>query len=110
MKTVFWCAVAFVLLMALLPGSSRMAGAIGPFFTHVFAFAFLAIAFAIAYPRARMPLLGSILALLGGLIEFAQMIPALGRQASLKDWLADIIGLSVALLALHLWRHYIRKE
>lgn len=62
-------------------------------FVHVAAFGFMAVLGWTAWMRARSRVLVAIaLSVHGALIEAAQtMVP--GRQGSLEDWLADILGI-----------------
>lgn len=98
--------MAFTFVMALLPAPIRLTSGLSPLMTHVVAFTFLATALSLAYPRTNLIVLSLGLTLLGGLIELAQMIPILEREASIRDWLADIIGISIGLFGIHLARHW----
>lgn len=95
----FWLALTFTLVMALLPKlpvpydfqpSDKV--------WHAIAFAVMTLLAAAAFPRQKHLVLFTVLALLGGLIEVLQMIPALHRNADLKDWLADCVAVIAVLL------------
>ena len=64
---------------------------------HIFAFFVLTVLAQLAFPSARAWSLLLGLGTLGAGIEFIQAIPAVGRDASLTDWLADMaaIGLGI---------------
>jgi VanZ family protein len=66
---------------------------------HMLAFAVLSV-LAAAFPRGRLLELFAAMALLGGLIEVLQMIPALHRDAEVLDWAADC---AASLAALVIW-------
>lgn len=51
------------------------------------------------FPRRRVIELFVAMAVLGAVIEVLQMIPALGRDAELADWIADCVA-SLAVLLL----------
>ncbi len=71
---------------------------------HILAFLVLAALASLAYPRAKPLKLGIGLCAYGALIEFAQMIPSLNRDAELLDWIADTVAASVVLILFALFR------
>lgn len=93
----FWLALIFTFFMALNPqppltplgGSDKS--------QHMFAFAVLTLLACVAYPRQRLLVLFLVLAVVGGLIEVLQMIPALHRDADVYDWLADCAAIAAVL-------------
>jgi len=52
--------------------------------------------------RGRYPLLAVLMLVFGGAIEIAQGTMGLGRDADIKDWLADSVGIGAALGLLYL--------
>lgn len=96
----FWSAIALVLVMALLPAPPR--APIGDKAQHMIVFALLASLASHAYYRASLLKIGLGLAAFGALIELLQSIPALGRTASMMDWVADCVAAAVVLAVTHL--------
>ena len=90
-QLVFWSALIFALVMANLPQPPGL-GELNDKSLHMLAFAVLAALVAPAYPRAPYLLLFAGLAFFGALIEWMQLFMGHGRQASLGDWIADIIA------------------
>lgn len=75
---------------------------------HIIAFFVLTVMLQLAFPRVRRTDLALGVLVLGALIEVAQLFT--GRSASVGDWLADLIGVSVATLPSYAetFRHYVR--
>ncbi|TFI57664.1 hypothetical protein E2493_14170 [Sphingomonas parva] len=94
----FWTALLFALVMALLPKPPRVPGDPGDKVQHVIAFATLAALASAAYPRTRLAVIVLGLAAFGALIEFAQAIPALHRDSSVLDWVADCAAVAAVLI------------
>lgn len=104
-RFLFWLALAFALLMALLPHPPRLPiDSFGDKFQHMLAFSVLAVLGAIGYPGASLQRVGERLSFLGALVEVCQSIPALHRDCDIRDWLADTFAIIVALLAVRLFR------
>lgn len=97
MLGLFWLAVMFTLIMALLPKPPPLPGAPTDKFQHIMAFAVLTILSLAAYPVWGWISRFGWLAAFGALIEFGQMIPALGRSADVVDWLADSAAILIAM-------------
>ena len=68
---------------------------------------FLALAFSGRWAGIRRGVLAVLLPLYAAASELIQAIPALHRDATLGDWLADVVG---ALLGLLLWRLVERRR
>lgn len=64
---------------------------------HALVFAVLACLARAAYRQASSLVLATGLATLGGFIEVIQLVPALHRQSSLLDLLADLAGIILGL-------------
>lgn len=92
---VFWAALLFSFVMAILPQPPGLPG--GDKFWHMVAFLVLAGLGAAAYPARPLWRTGIALSCYGALIELVQAIPALGRHADFRDWLADTIAAAAAL-------------
>ncbi len=100
----FWAAMLFGFVMALLPQPVALPGDPSDKVQHIVAFLVLAALASLAYPRARPLKLGLGLSAYGALIEFAQMIPILNRDAELLDWIADTAAAAVVLMLASLLR------
>ena len=98
-RALFWLALVFALVMALLPQPPALPGTPSDKTQHMIAFAVLSLLAALAYPQLRLGEIFIAMAALGALIEVLQLIPALGRDAEFVDWVADCAA-SLAVLAL----------
>jgi len=109
-KPLFWAALLFAYVAAILPQADAPKIAESDKVEHMIAFVTLALLGKLAYPRIATLTLGLLLAGLGALIEFTQMIPALHRDGNIADWIADsiaiVIGLGAATLLLRRLRAY----
>lgn len=103
-RAVFWAALLFALVMALLPRPPQLPGDPSDKVQHVIAFATLAGLGAAAYRSMSLLLLLVLLSAFGGVIELFQAIPALNRHSDARDWLADMIAAAIVLTAVHWWR------
>ncbi len=100
----FWAALAFALVMALLPEPPPLPGSVSDKLQHMMAFFTLAVLGSLAYPRVNPLVLALALFAFGGLIEVAQMIPILHRSSDMVDWAADMIAATAGLAAVTLAR------
>jgi len=107
MRLAFWAALAFAVMMALLPQPPRVPGNPPDKVLHIVAFAVLAGLATAAYPRARLYWQGLALTGLGAAIEFAQMIPALNRDAQFSDWIADTAAVVIVLAIACVGKHWL---
>jgi VanZ family protein len=101
-KPLFWAALILAYVIAIMPAAEAPQIVTSDKLEHMIAFATLAVLARLGYrtvPAIRIALL---LAIFGALIEFTQMIPALHRDGDVRDWIADVIALSVALFLVHL--------
>ncbi len=103
-RALFWAAVAFAFVMAILPHPPQVPGEPNDKVQHIMAFATLALLGSIAYPRAGLLKLLACLSAFGALIEFVQAIPSLHRDSDVLDWIADTAAVIVVLLLVHWWR------
>lgn len=101
---VFWAAMLFAFVMAILPKPPQLPGAPSDKIQHILAFTTLAALAAAAFPRASLLKIGILLAAYGALIEFVQMVPMLHRDGNVVDWLADVAAASLVLALVALLR------
>jgi VanZ family protein len=106
----FWSAVVFALVMASLPKPPPIPLEPSDKVLHIVAFVVLAALGVLAYPAMRLLTVFLGLCLFGGLIELVQSVPGLNRDASLADWLADILAAAAVLLPVALFRHWRRRQ
>jgi len=105
LQSLFWCALVFALVMALLPQPPHLAiDRLGDKFEHMLAFSVLAVLGSIAFPAMPLFRLGERLSFLGAMIEVLQSIPALHRDCDIRDWIADTIAVTVMLGLVYLAR------
>ncbi len=69
---------------------------------HALAFFGMSVWFGGLARRSRYPVIGVLMLLFGGAIEIAQGAMGLGRDADVMDWVADAVGIAVALGLLYL--------
>lgn len=103
-RLLFWVAIVFAFVMAILPHPPQIPGAPSDKVQHIMAFVALAGLGYWAYPRAQKRLLLVGLAAFGALIEVVQAIPALHRDSDPADWLADTLAATAVLTAVAIWR------
>ena len=103
-RLVFWAATAFTLVMASLPTPPRLPGSPSDKVQHILAFLVLGALAASAYPRAPAWRIVIALSCFGALIEIVQAIPALHRDSSALDWMADTVAAALMLTAMTLLR------
>jgi VanZ family protein len=98
-KLLFWAALIFACVMAVLPKPPQTPiDKFGDKFAHMVAFATLAGLAMAAFGRELRWKIVERLAFLGALIEVIQSIPALHRTCDIRDWLADVLAVVVAVL------------
>ena len=93
----FWAALAFAFVMAVLPQPPQLPGGPSDKVQHILAFTVLAALAAAAYPRTRLLTIGIALCAFGALIELVQTIPMLHRDGDYVDWIADTLAVAVVL-------------
>ena len=103
-RSLFWAAAVFAFVMAVLPHPPQVPGAPSDKIQHIAAFATLGLLGAWAYARTPWLKLVVLLSLFGALIELVQAVPALHRDSSVVDWIADTLACGVVLLAVNWWR------
>lgn len=106
-----WTLVVLAVLVSLLPGKELPHTGMNDKFEHSIAYALLALWFAGIYPRSRYIVIAIALFIMGVGIEWAQGAMHLGRQADVRDVVANTggiaIGLSLALIGLGGWAEWI---
>jgi hypothetical protein len=104
LRLLFWSALIFAFVMAVLPHPPRLPGAPGDKIQHILAFSVLSALAPPAYPRVRLLAIAAGLSAFGVLIEIVQTVPALHRDGSVLDWFADSAAIAVLLGLAGLWR------
>lgn len=99
-KAGFIAALCFTLILAALPHPPAVPAPGGDTFQHTLAFCTLTILSALAYPGLSVQVRFAALAGFGAVIELVQMIPILGRDASLGDWGVDLAAIGTTMLTL----------
>jgi hypothetical protein len=103
-RLLFWAAIVFAFVMAILPHPPEIPGAPSDKVQHIIAFVALAGLGYWAYPRSQKRLLLVGLAAFGALIEVVQAIPALHRDSDPADFMADTLAAAAVLTAVAIWR------
>ena len=103
-RLIFWAAVGFAFVMAVLPHPPQLPGEPNDKVQHIIAFATLALVGSCAYSTAPIGRLLIGLSLFGALIEVVQAIPALHRDSDVIDWVADTAAVLVVLVLVRWWR------
>ena len=104
-RSLFWAAIAVTLFMTLrtitvmVPGSDKT--------HHAITFGVLMLLAAAAYPRQRLGALAVSLSGFGAAIELIQ--PWFGRSDDIRDWVADTIGIGVAVLLVLAFRAFRKR-
>ena len=99
----FWLALAVTLYMCL--RKPVMIAEVSDKTEHAATFAALTVLAIAAYPRARLAAQAFILSGFGAMIEFIQ--PYFGRDKDVKDWIADTIGILIALAIVWTMRRFV---
>ena len=94
----FCIALICVLLATLLPIESPVRF-LDDKAQHLLSFFLLASIGVAAWGRRHVLLLCFVLALTGGMIELLQATPLIGRDAEFLDWVADVVGIGIVLIA-----------
>ena len=101
---VFWVAAIFAFVMAVLPHPPELPGHPSDKIQHVTAFVTLGLLAGLAYPSSTPLQLVLRLSLFGAVIELVQGIPAIHRDSSALDWIADTIACGLILAGVAWWR------
>ena len=103
-RPLFWAALVFAVVMALLPHPPHVLDALGDKVQHMLAFGTLAILAAAGWPHGALLRIGERLSFAGALIEVLQSIPALHRDCDIRDWMADTAIVAGVLIVVKLYR------
>ena len=105
-KPLFWAALLFAYVAAIMPAAEAPKIAQSDKVEHMIAFFTLSVLARLGFRAASAMRVVLMLAVFGALIEVTQTIPALHRDGNVADWLADCAaiaaGLLIAMLVLHL--------
>lgn len=107
-KIAFWAALAFALVMALMP-QPPVTIEVGDKWQHMAAFATLTILACAGWPGTDLLRIGERLSFLGAMIELVQSIPRLHRDCDIMDWLADTAVIAGVLIVAALVRSASRR-
>lgn len=94
-------AASVCVAMALMPKPPLLPGNPSDKLLHAAAFMTLAILARMAFPKAQAWAIVVWLSALGLAIECAQALPAVGRNASLADWLVDVAASAVGVVVIY---------
>lgn len=95
----FWPALAFALVMAVLPEPLGLPiDELGDKSQHMMAFFTLTVLAGAGWSKESLVRTGLWLSLVGAAIEVVQMIPALGRDSDWRDWVVDSLAIAAALV------------
>ena len=108
-RGLFFAACVLALVMAALPKPPGVPFEPSDKIQHIAAFAVLALLARIAFWEARALSIFVSLSLFGALIECVQLVPALGRDADIVDWLADNVAVLAVLLIAKAWHYWSNK-
>jgi hypothetical protein len=110
-RVTFWVALIFTVVCATVPADVAPNALRSDSAEHFLAFYVLALLAAAAYPRTDLAWVGTSLSAFGALIEIAQAIPIVHRDASFKDWFVDTAAITAALAPAILiaWRMGIKQ-
>jgi VanZ family protein len=100
--TIGWGMVLFIAVSCLEPARYVMELHLWDKAEHALAFCGMSVWFGGLVRRSRYPLVGLAMLLLGGGIEIGQGVMGLGRDADILDFVADAVGITVALIFLYL--------
>ncbi len=99
-RPLFFLAIAFTLLMALLPKPPPLPiDRFGDKFEHMLAFSVLAFLARFSFQRVSNWHLLEHLSFFGALIEVFQSLPSVHRDCDPRDWVADTVAAGLMLLA-----------
>lgn len=109
-RTLFWAALVFAFVMAILPQPPQLPGEPTDKFQHMLAFGTLTLLLTAGYPRLALWRVVLVMAAFGAAIEVVQLIPALNRTGDVADWWADMGAVAVVLAPAALWRWRQRRQ
>lgn len=98
LRLAFWAALCFAFVMAVLPHPPQVPGDPSDKIQHILAFTVLSGLAGATYRDSALLAIGIRLSVFGALIEIVQAVPALHRDSSALDWLADTGAVLVVLI------------
>jgi VanZ family protein len=99
-----WILVILAVIASLVPSHDLPTlGGISDKWEHVVGYFVLTLWFAGIYPRARYPMIGVALLVMGIVIEGLQGAMKVGREADLRDVYANVIGIACGLTLALAW-------
>jgi VanZ family protein len=104
-QALFFAAGTVAFIMACLPKPPGVPFEPSDKIQHIVAFAVLALLARVAFWEARALSIFVSLSLFGALIECVQLVPALGRDADIVDWLADNVAVLSVLLIVKMFQY-----
>lgn len=102
----FWAAIAVTAYFCF--RNSVIALDVSDKVEHAVTFGGLTVLAAFAWPRAKLWLQALALSGFGAFIEFVQ--PYFGRDKDVKDWIADTIGILIAVALVWVARRLLRRD
>ncbi|SMC48785.1 hypothetical protein [Novosphingobium sp. B1] len=110
-RALFWPALIFALVMAVLPKPPQLPGPeLGDKIQHMLAFFTLTVLAGVGWPQTRLGKAALYLSMFGAGIEVVQAIPALHRDSDWRDWVADSFAIFIALVPVTVFRHFARAS
>jgi hypothetical protein len=98
-RALFWLLPGAVLIVALLPATEAPTVFASDKLNHMLAFVTLSLFARVLWPRLSFSVLFAVLAAFGGLIEALQWSLGFGRDADWMDFAADVLAISLGLVA-----------
>jgi len=98
LRPLFWGALLFSYVCAVMPDEGAPSFGEGDKTDHVMAFLVLTLLASMAYPRRSRGTIGVGLSFYGAFIEFSQAMPIVGRDADVTDWIADTAAIIVGIV------------
>jgi VanZ family protein len=100
-----WILIVLATIASIVPAHDlpQMGGLISDKLEHIVGYLVLALWFAGIYPKARYPMIGVALLVMGIVIEGLQGAMKVGRQADLRDVYANSLGIVCGLLLALAW-------
>jgi VanZ family protein len=111
-QLVFWAAVIFTFVCAVLPSNHVIHIFKWDKAEHFLAFYVLTGLAVAAFPRANLFVIVVALSAFGAFIEFVQGLSFVGRDRDFQDWVTDTVAIAVALAPMLLvwWRVQVESQ
>jgi VanZ family protein len=109
---VFWAAVIFTFVCAVLPSQQVIHIFKWDKAEHFLAFYVLTGLAVAAFPRANLFIIAAALSAFGAFIEFVQGVSWVGRDRDIQDWVTDTVAIGMALAPILTvwWRAQIERK